>query len=363
MKIDKHLAELVLRHEASGAATSDVDPRWVEKVKELSRLCDAGNIMTHIAFFGTTLLAKAVANTVDLYAIKPKHAKGNKRAYSARSLAHGVLVPVAVELGIDLGVSGREPLNNQPYFRMERLDDGTPVHESGKAAFSYMLELVSELSSVSSQEKARAALRAFLYVRKRTQPKYAESAAGIAAMSEKNLVESIEKLVQADAEGGRRAQAVVAGLLDVYAGPERVLSGRINDPSRHYPGDVVVLSGTAPERAEKAFEVRDKPLTVADARIFARKCATMGVTDAAVVAVNLGQTHMREDETADWAAALGVGVSFFFSWHDLVRQVLFWSQLPVSEGCSMAVGFIRDRLIAALVSPPTVELWDKLSRK
>ena len=125
----------------------------------------------------------------------------------------------------------------------------------------------------------------------------------------------------------------------------------------------MIISGSAPERIEKAFEVRDKPLSVSDARIFARKCASMGVTDAAVVAINVGQTHMREDEAVDWAAALGVGVSFFFSWHEFVRQVLFWSEVPVSEGCSTAIEFIRHRLIAALVSPPTVELWDKLSRK
>ena len=54
-------------------------------------------------------------------------------------------MPVAAELGISLGVTGREPLNNQPYFRMTRLGDETPVHGRGRAAFDYMLELVGEL--------------------------------------------------------------------------------------------------------------------------------------------------------------------------------------------------------------------------
>jgi hypothetical protein len=46
-------------------------------------------------------------------------------------LCHSVLVPLSAELGFSLGVTGREPLNNQPYFRMTRLDDGTPVHAGG----------------------------------------------------------------------------------------------------------------------------------------------------------------------------------------------------------------------------------------
>ena len=71
------------------------------------------------------------------------------------------------------------------------------------------------------------------------------------------LVDAIWRFVSADSEHGRRAQAVVAGLLDVYASPSRVESGRINDPSRKYPGDVCVRSLDDPEVWEKAFEVRD----------------------------------------------------------------------------------------------------------
>jgi hypothetical protein len=47
----------------------------------------------------------------------PKHAPGNDNAFSARALAENVLVPLSAELGISLGVTGRQPLNNQPYFR------------------------------------------------------------------------------------------------------------------------------------------------------------------------------------------------------------------------------------------------------
>ena len=135
----------MLRAQAAAIETAGVDPEWSAKVERLSRLCEEGVSKTHIAFLGTVLLAKALDRNADLYAIKPKLAKGNDNAFSARSLCHGVLVPLAAELGISLGVTGREPLNNQPYFRMTRLGDATPVHGGGRAAFNYMLKLVEEL--------------------------------------------------------------------------------------------------------------------------------------------------------------------------------------------------------------------------
>jgi hypothetical protein len=59
-------------------------------------------------------------------------------------------------------------------------------------------------------------------------------------------------------EGGKRPQAVVAGLLNVFAGTGRVESSRINDSSRKYPDDVCVRTAENPDAWEKAFEVGDK---------------------------------------------------------------------------------------------------------
>src|SRR5690606_17545411 len=103
--------------------TGIIDPGWQQKVEEISQLCDQGAPRTHVAFVGTAMLAKSMDADADLYAIKPAHASDNKNSYSARTLCHSVLVPLAAELGIHLGVTGREPLNNQPYFRMTRFGD------------------------------------------------------------------------------------------------------------------------------------------------------------------------------------------------------------------------------------------------
>ena len=228
------------------------------------------------------MLAKAMDRRVDLFAIKPEHARDNPNAFSARTLCHTVLVPLSAELGISIGVTGREPLNNQPYFRMTRLGDDTPVHAGGRAAFTFMLELVKELQKLETEDEARAALRAFIAVRRRYQPRYL-TREGEAKITPEQLIAAIKAFVGENSEGGKRAQAVAAGLMDVFAGVERVESGRVNDPSRKHPGDVCVHATTDPDQWEKAIEVRDKPVAASDVQIFARKCLGMRAREAAVV--------------------------------------------------------------------------------
>jgi hypothetical protein len=250
MKISKDAAMAVLREEAKHAEKGPIDAGWEAKVERLSRLCADGASKTPIAFLGTAMLAKSVNRKADLYAIKPTHAPGNDNAFSARSLCHQAIVPIAAELGISLGVTGREPLNNQPYFRMTRLGDDTPVHGGGRVAFYYMLELVKELSAMEDEARARKALRAFIAVRRRYQPRYTVQE-GKAAVTPERLASFIADFVREDSEGGRRAQAIVAGLLDVFAGTGRVESGRINDPSRKYPGDVCIRMAEDPENGKR----------------------------------------------------------------------------------------------------------------
>jgi len=242
------------------AEVADPEPKWIERVERLSALCDEGTAKTHIAFLGVAMLARATDGKADLFALKPKHAKDNPSAISLRTLAEGVLVPIAAELGISLGVTGGQPLNNQPYFRMVRLGDGTPVHEGGRAAFDYMLQLVHELQA-ADPAVAQAALAAYVAVRRRYQPRY-ESSSVDASIAAERLAAVISAFVEANSEGGRRAQAVVAGLLDIAFGTDRIVTGRINDPSRKHPGDICVkgeqdVTDDEPQW-EKSIEVRDK---------------------------------------------------------------------------------------------------------
>ncbi|MBV6121131.1 restriction endonuclease, SacI family [Pseudomonas aeruginosa] len=361
MNISKTVASSLVRSAfESVSAGQQGDAGWVAKIEHLSQLCQ-GQARTHIAFIGTEILAKSVSSDVDLYAIKPRHANGNASAYSARSLCHGVLVPLAAELGFNIGVTGREPLNNQPYFRMTRLDDGTPVHASSIDSFKYMKGLVDDLQQMTSVIEARAALQAYIAVRLRYQPRYSTSSGEVTVRPE-TLAAVIADFVRQDSEQGRRAQAVVAGLMDVVAGPERVESGRINDPSRNSPGDVCIRASSPEGEWEKAFEVRDKPVSFGDAQIFGKKCVDMGVREAAIVMVSDSQSLLSQAELDEWALGFGIGATLFHGWESLVEQALFWAGAPKPEAAIQAVSFIHERLIAIEASEDGVHTWHRLTR-
>jgi SacI restriction endonuclease len=361
MRLDRVRAAEIIREQAARLKSDKGAPQWIIKVERLSQLCETGISKTHIAFLGTAMLAKTLDLRADLFAIKPTHARDNAKAFSARTLSHSVLVPLAAELGINLGVTGREPLNNQPYFRMERLDDGTPVHAGGRAAFDYMLSLVRELQELRSQDQALGALGAFIGVRMGYQPRYVERE-GASQITPERLTAAIQEFVRTDSEHGKRAQAIVAGLLDVFASPAGVESGRINDPSRKYPGDVCVRSIADADIWEKAFEVRDKPVAMSDVQIFGKKCVDMHVREAAVVMVSDRQPKLDDTGLAQWAGGFGLGLTLFHGWPQFVDQALFWSKLPKFVAAGHAVCFIHARLVAVEALPASVALWDRLTQ-
>ncbi len=351
----KH-AEEAFRKAADSQA--EIDKNWESQIEKFSNLCKIGGSVTHIAVLATSILAKVSNPNVDLYAIKPKHASNNQNAYSARSLCHKVVVPLSAELEVNIGVNGREPLNNQPYFRMTRLGDKTPIHSRSKESFNFLLELIKELSTCT-QTEAQKALEAFIMVRRRHNAIYPANNNSL-AITWAILPDVIAKMVQERSEGGRRAQAVVAGLFDVFAGSDYIECGKINDPSRHHPGDVA-LRGENGEW-EKAVEVRDKIVTESDVNIFCRDCLSRHVREAAIVMTAENQSKLNRDKLIRKAAKDGLGLTLFYGWHCFVDQILFWCRLAKPDAIEAAVRQIELRLIKLGASREAVESWQHLTR-
>ena len=230
-----------------------------------------------MAFLGTAILAKATSLDVDVYSVKAgAHTAG---AYSARGLGHGVLVPNALQIGIDLGVSGREPLNNQPYFRVQRAtrETLTPLVRDRRLVDD-LVAILDRLDKIDDASEGRKVLRAFIRVRREYVPKYPTAPlSDEAARILPRLASFAAEFVAEDSEGGRRAQAVAAGILSAVFGRELVESGRINDPDRHLPGDVGARQD--PEGpCQLVFEVRDKPVSIGDLMLLVKKAALEGVS-------------------------------------------------------------------------------------
>jgi hypothetical protein len=87
---------------------------WVERTEHMAG-CPS---RTYVAALGVALLAKATDERVDALTVKRKV---SANAYSMRGAA-AVLAGNAALYGYHLGVTGPEPLNNQPWFHGERID-------------------------------------------------------------------------------------------------------------------------------------------------------------------------------------------------------------------------------------------------
>lgn len=358
MKIDANAAKVILLEEAEHEIKSDINPTWQERIESFSQICE-GTSKTHIAFLGTALLAKSVNIKCDAFSVKA--GDDSPGAYSARGLAHGVLVPLAPKLDINLGVTGREPLNNQPYFRIKRVSRNIPVRGNAQIAIDALIDLLEIIDGLESSDDARKALRAFIHVRRKYSPSYANLEEDIRALSTHDLCEIITHFVAENSEGGKRAQAVVAGLLDLFAGEEHVLSGRINDPDRHLPGDVGIKDKDKdkenPDMWEKVFEVRDKAVSNEDVYLFIQKAIENGVKETAVLCAHASQTDLNTKEISDWASKRGVTITFFLGWEDLIEQVAFWSKSPQIENLKTAPKLIYKRLIEIEASEEAIKSW------
>jgi SacI restriction endonuclease len=357
MIIDKKHAEAVLLEQAKLAEGDQVDAAWTKHIEVFSEICER-TTRTHIAFLGTALLAKSVSADVDIYAVKARSLEAG--AYSARSLAHGVLVPFAPQLGINLGVTGREPLNNQPYFRIMRVSRDIPIHGNAKPALEALCDLLEIADTFKSTDKAKKALRAFIFVRRKYVPSYNALSDISEGLTPRRLVDAIETFVTGDSEGGKRAQAVAAGFLDMFAGKERVETSRINDPDRHLPGDVGVRDVESPESWEKMFEVRDKPVTSADLYHFAQKAVDAEVKEAAFLAVAGNQKDIDLDAAIEWAIARGVSLSFFRGWRAFAEQILFWGRMSQPKAAKEVAEHTYRRIVELEVSQTGAALWLEL---
>jgi hypothetical protein len=175
------------------------------------------------------------------------------------------------------------------------------------------------------------------------------------------LLDAIEQFMLLGSAGGAHAQAVAAGVMDATFDAERVESGRINDPSRHYPGDVCIWDSPERERVAKAIEVRDKPVAASDVHIFARRCQSDGVKDCAVLMVSPQQAALDEPALRAWADDIGVNLQLWTGWEDFTRDGLFWSEQEASDAAATAASRVRARLVEAEVSNGVIESWDALT--
>lgn len=261
MQIDKATAESILLEEGTNANGS-FDKKWEARLRNFSEICESTS-RTHVAFLAAALLAKSYSTRADVYSVKARKGKGaGPGSYSVRGVV-SVWTKLSRTLGVNLGVTGREPLNNQPYFGIDRLTRHVPVKQGTELALQALCDILDDIQELESEYEVKRILRAFIHVRREYNPVY--SLLGrVGAVTAQSIAPLIEAFVSESSEGGKRAQAVAAALLDALAGDERVVTARINDPDRGFPGDVAIRATAATGGFKAVFEVRDKVVSTSD---------------------------------------------------------------------------------------------------
>jgi len=138
-----------------GTEWEEIQTRWGNCAREVWSL----RYKSAPTLLGTSLLARALWKDSDPLSLK--RIKEDPRTYSARSLAHNVLVPLLARHGIGLKGVGREPLNNQPFFGFDSVDKIDLGRVDYPEDIKRLGQVLSEIERLSP-EQAVVALFAFL---------------------------------------------------------------------------------------------------------------------------------------------------------------------------------------------------------
>ncbi|MBI2755143.1 MAG: restriction endonuclease, SacI family [Chloroflexi bacterium] len=333
---------------ATAVSELPVAEEWLDRARAVATAPNK----TFVAMLGTALLAKATDARIDSHALKVRF---SERAYSARSLCMAVLVTRAVRHRVHLGTTGREPLNNQPFFRYDSVSNAMAVHPHVRPHLAYLVDCLDAVDALSRVE-AEGALAAFLRARLQDGPGHGVPMAVSGGLPMAELISVAERFLHADPEGGKRGQALTAAAFDlVFA---EVQTGRVNDPSRHIPGDVIVSTG---ERPITSVEVKQRETTETEILQFVEKLASSDVRRAIVVLLALSRTEMDLTvlKAESWDRH-GVHLAVMVGTGSLLRAAFTWSGRPLEECLEAFPQLVAGRLAELEVRPSSVEAWGAL---
>ncbi|MFE3021409.1 restriction endonuclease, SacI family [Streptomyces sp. NPDC059256] len=350
--IKKSEAEAVLEaaYQAAGSE-GEFSEEWTLLAKSL-REDDAPK--TYTAALVTELLARSCDESVDPQSIKMKH---GERAFSLRGLCHGVVVPMSGKLGFDLGATGPEPINNQPFFRYQHFSEIDAV--LGKAR-PYLDRLRAALTKVDeenySTDEAFNALVAVMTVCIAVAEKRRRVAVG-SAVVESSLISATQAFVVSGKDVPRKLQACVAAGLDMAY--DVVISRRINDPSRDFPGDVQVILDSGPLLT---VEVRGKSVSAEALDQFVLKAAEAGFRRVALMVDTTSHVSLLSAQqlTSELERNYGCIVKINESMSSFLRDVFVWSPRDTQSILSAFPEAMYQRMIEIEVRDAEVERWAQL---
>jgi len=345
LTIDKKRARRQLERALKLARSDAVLPAvWSERTQRVAQFEDK----TCLVVLGTALLATATDDAVDALTLK---ARAGNKAYSARGLAHEVLVPASIDHGFDIRTTGREPLNNQPFFYSDRVDDMPRVKHPEE--IKYLVECLEAVHYLR-QGEAVEALASFLRQRIAVREQAVPIDLGHTSADLVRLKDACGHFLDSSAESGKRAQALVAAAFDLVF--DDVRTARVFDPSRKLPGDVQAFHKLEPV---VAVEVRAKPVTYSDAVHFVRSAAAAGFPHAMIAGLDAVDAKVLRLSKEAWQET-GVYVTVYTQFSDILLDALAWSRRPLQQLLAEFPKDVVARLIQLEVKTSSMALWGEL---
>jgi hypothetical protein len=226
------------------------------------------------------------------------------------------------------------------------------VHANARVHLDYLCETLGSAEPLDLNASLLA-LAAFLRVRLREGPKPLDLRSGKRTLGLTDFTDITAKFISADPEGGKRGQAFVAAALSLVF--EQVKTNRVNDPGRHWPGDILVLKDRA---ASLTAEVKQRRTTDTEIAQFVARARDAGIRRAVVAALDPWQSTLPVDELrADAWYEAGVHLSIFEDIASVLSAALTWTPLDLSEALSTFPALIAERLEELEVSPEGQLEW------
>jgi hypothetical protein len=276
----------MLKLDESIARARSVAPVLELWSRRVERLGDLG-IVTYIAALGSAMLAKATDPRVD---VLTQDRNVGPSAYSLRKVAE--FLARQNQGRYHMGATGKNPVNNRPFLGGPgRIDEFTKISRKARPSFELFRDCLVDLNRMSGEE-AQAVFVAWLRVRMEVQRVKLvtdmQLLATTTGLDVAALIDTAERFVRENAEGGKRGQAFVAAVLDC-AFSDVVLQA-INDPN---PGDVRVRNHG---RTAWIVEVKQVAADESTAFALASEAQTLGVTLALLVVLADRQSPLDREQ-------------------------------------------------------------------
>lgn len=305
---------------------------------------------TYVPALGTALLARATDDRIDPLSIKASY---GSNTYSLRGLCHEVLVPAARQLGFSIRNTGREPINNQPFFRYDHMTEIDRVRD--RASFEQFMSGIKKVEELD-ESQALAAFAAYLRVAIATTRQLKNYSVDPSGLTLQRVIRIVEEFLGEGTDRPNRTQALVAAAFDVTHADVR--SRRLNDPSRDYPGDVQAFDGEDPILA---VEVRAKFVLGTEVEGFTSACRQANIERAFMVIIWPGHHPLSARGHREAALEFGVLLTIIERVDDLLTDVFGWADVPLPSALKTFTVAALQRLKEIEAQDQSLQRWVELT--